>query len=144
MAAEQNTNSPLKIVNLKNGGEVPLIIVTTTLISLESVYTDGIDGYLASYDLKSSCADPKYQITYSSSLKILNGLGLLEKNKCSHHIKDIVLSSFEGDALNLRLVSPLNPEQIALQPIADPNLENSNPNSDQFYGDIKVEAHLDL
>lgn len=98
----------MQMIKLKNGTEeaAPLVMVTNAL--LKNLWNSGIGGLTTVSDLVQICRrDPKYS-KFGENEEVLKQLKLLQPDGQPHNsIRNIVLSSFTGEGLNLEFVSPI-------------------------------------
>jgi len=98
----------MQITKLKNGTEEAAPLVTVTMVSIQHLWDSGLPGVLALSDLVQICRrDPKYQ-KFGSNEDTLKKLALLQSRGDVHDsIRNIVLSAFSGEGLELTLGSPV-------------------------------------
>ena len=93
---------------LRNGTEVHNAVVMTTTLSLDALEGRGMAGMLAVYDLYQLASNADYRVS-PESFDMLVGIGLLEKDGNLHaDTAAVVLSSYAGDGVDFRRVSPLS------------------------------------
>jgi hypothetical protein len=97
----------MNILKLKNGSEEPEPLVVTTMMTLEHLMS-GFPGVLMASDLAQICReDPNYS-KFGDNEEQLQRLALLQGDGKPHNsVRNIVLSAFVGEGLELRLVSPV-------------------------------------
>lgn len=97
----------MQMAKLKNGSEEAFVLVTTTMMALESLM-NGFPGVLMASDLVQICrADPTYS-KFGDHEEKLQQLALLQSDGKPHEsIRNIVLSAFTGEGLGLKLVNPI-------------------------------------
>jgi hypothetical protein len=99
-------NEALKLVRLKNGFELPLVLVKVTMLSLGHLMQS---NPIAFYELVMKCRDLKH-VFWGDTGKVLKNLGLLEpwdSNTPQKSIRIIVLAAVEGEGLKMKLTSPI-------------------------------------
>lgn len=99
----------MKVVKLTNGSEEALAHVITVTLSLKSLASDGIAGYTKLYDLREVCRDGSYWNRVSSTNRnALQTLSLVDSHGQVHDsIRNIVLSSVDGEGADMALVNPV-------------------------------------
>ena len=97
----------MKMVTLRNGAQEAEVLVTSVMKSLNKLMSDFI-GTLQAYDLYMICRqDPSYR-KYLDNEKKLQELNLLNENgQPPNLVRNVVLSAFQPDGLELKLVSPV-------------------------------------
>ena len=93
----------METVILKNDTEELKVLVQTTMISLENLVNT---NPIAAYELVEMCKDVNHK-PFGNVGNILEDLGLVNSGQVHTSIKNIVLSAFEGDGINLRLTFPI-------------------------------------
>jgi len=100
----------IKTVRLKNDSEEAIAVVNTTMLSLNMLAERGFAGITQLYDLVMICRNPSYKIG-EKNLKSLQELKLLESDGQPHDtVKNVVLSAVSGEALGMKISSPLKTE----------------------------------
>lgn len=95
----------VKLKNSKIEVEVGLVKVVTH--SLQTLWAEDLSGMLIAYDLVMRCKNPAYQM-FSDHEERLKDLFLLRVDGLLNPtIQAIVLASFEGEDLEMELVSPI-------------------------------------
>jgi hypothetical protein len=93
----------MKTVQLAHGEEV-VVLVKVTLLSLDHLIKDNPIGF---YELVMKCRDPQHSIWGDQQGK-LQELSLVQPDGRVHQsIRNVVLSSVQGDGLEMVLTSPL-------------------------------------
>ncbi len=116
----QYADPALGMVKLKNGAEEHLGVVRAVYISLISLMET---KPITFYELVMKARDPKHQLFSDRIRQDLQDLGLLESDDSMHDsIRNIVVSSAEGEDLDMRLVSP-----IAADPALDQDQGPAGP-----------------
>jgi len=88
---------------LKNGTEEVQPLVKVTMMTLNRL----VGKYpLAAYDLVELCKSTQYK-PLGDSNSILEKYCLIINGEVHDSIKNIVLSAFEGEGINLKLTSPI-------------------------------------
>jgi len=107
----QDSGNPLSPVRLKNGDEVPEVMVKVVMLSLKTLN----ETYpIAFYELVMACRDREH-VLFGNSHEILARLTLIEeiddtgRPRIHDLTRSIVLSAAEGEELDMRLVSPVAP-----------------------------------
>lgn len=96
--------SGLTIVTLKNGSTEPLSAVVVLTTILEDLFTN---KPTVAYELVMICRDRTHTI-WGSIAGQLRDLALLQADGRVHDsIRNIVLSSVEGDGMRMTLVNPI-------------------------------------
>ena len=94
----------MEIVKLRNGSEEPKPIVVATILSLKSLMET---KPITFYELVMKCRDRNHQL-FGVSSQDLKALRLIGEDESVHEsIRNIVLSSAEGDGLDMKFVSPI-------------------------------------
>ncbi len=95
---------------------VPRAIVLTVALNLEGLWDEGMGGMLACSDLVELCKNPghidKMRSVERETLESLSLLGM--DGSIDEAIKAIVLSSFDGDGLDMTYVGP---QRATVQPV---------------------------
>lgn len=97
----------MKMIVLKNGAKEPepsVVVITTNLRLL----LNSASGAIALYELAQLCKDEKHRL-FGTTGKILEQFRLIENGYVHDTTRNIVLSSVEGEGLQMRLVSPIKP-----------------------------------
>jgi hypothetical protein len=95
----------MKIVKLKNGSEEAMVLVTATMLALQSLLlqTDAI----AFCELVMKCRGSAHEL-FGNTQEVLKKLSLVDQNGEVHDsTRNIVLSAAVGEGLNLSLQSPI-------------------------------------
>lgn len=91
---------------LRNGAEVHNAVVMTTTLSLDALESKGMAGMLAVYHLHQLASNANYRVS-PESFDMLVGIGLLREDGSLHaDTAAVVLSSYAGDGVDFRRVSP--------------------------------------
>jgi hypothetical protein len=94
----------MKTITLKNGTQEPYSLVAIVTISLKMLI---MEDPICFYELVMKCRDHNHEFFGNTSLR-LGQLGLTDDaGNVSRQIRNIVLSSVEGDGLDMRLGSPI-------------------------------------
>ena len=95
----------MESVKLHNGAEEASVLVSVVMMSLNSLWDEGLPGVLAVYDLHQLCQNRNYQAMHIARLKELN----LVSNDGSIHdsIRNIVMSAIQGEGMEMTLSSPI-------------------------------------
>lgn len=100
----------MEMLRLNNDSSEPKISVATTMMSIRSLWDQGITGICAVSDLYERCRDPNHQIA-NGELKTLQGLALIQPDGRIHDtIKNVVLSAITGESSDIALGSPIKQE----------------------------------
>ena len=96
------------MVKLRNGSEELKILVNAIHLNLQAILTKHPISF---YDLVTLARDKNYKI-FPPNAKCLIQLGLLNEGQPGEYhmhdsIKSIILSSVEGDMLDMKLVDPI-------------------------------------
>ena len=96
------------MTKLKNGTEEPQPMVSVAMMSINDLWASGIPGITALSDLVQICRnDPTYK-KFGTNEDTLKKLALLQANGQPHDlVRNIVLSAFTGEGLDLELGSPI-------------------------------------
>lgn len=105
---------PMKIVELRNGGEGPMSIITAIVTSLVSMMEGDMLAKLAFIEFVRFCQagknNPGVKKISQKSVAILDRLKLIEvideKVRVPDLVSDTVLSAVEGQGFAFRIVSP--------------------------------------
>lgn len=101
-------------VTLKDGSEVPLIILNWTKQNLESVKQQDSKALT---ELAKKCQDVNYKFTedpFGKSRALLKTNFLIDKNEEVHpNVRKIVLNSIVRESTPLKWVDPLQSKQIS-------------------------------
>lgn len=93
----------METVILKNNTEAPKVLVSTTMIALENIVNT---NPIAAYELVELCKDTSHK-PFGNAGKILEDFSLVNNGQVRESIKNIVLSAFEGDGLDMHLTFPI-------------------------------------
>jgi len=88
---------------LKNGTEEVQPLVKVTMMTLHKLANE---YPLAAYDLVELCKSTQYK-PFGGNNSILENYSLIINGEVPDSIKNIVLSAFEGEGINLKLTSPI-------------------------------------
>lgn len=96
------------MTKLKNGAKEASPLVAVTMTSITHLWESGLPGVLTLSDFVQICRnDPKYR-KFGRNEDDLKQLNLLRLDGSVHEsIRNIVLSAFSGEGLNLELRSPI-------------------------------------
>jgi hypothetical protein len=96
----------LVVTHLRNGDEVPAVVVTTTMLSLQKLLAE---QPIAFFELVEVCRDPLHKLfgNTGSTLYYSYGLATSPAGDIHEMVRSIVLSAVTGDGFNLSLGSPL-------------------------------------
>ncbi len=95
------------LADLRNGSRESMPVVTTTFLGLEGLMERGLAGGLALGELHKKAVDPAYQIE-SAYVQPLQEFSLLDsRGNLLDAVRNIVLSSIEGQGSEIRLVNPV-------------------------------------
>lgn len=92
-----------EMVLLKNGERVPKPVVITTWMTLDLLLKEDISSLLCLID---KAKDPDYELP-SRVEKKLTELAMLEDGSIHDMVRSVILSSVEGEDLEIRLVNPV-------------------------------------
>lgn len=93
----------METVILKNNTKEPKVLVSTTMITLENLVNT---NPIATYELVELCKDASHK-AFGNAGKILEDFSLVNNGQVHESIKNIVLSAFEGDGLDMHLTFPI-------------------------------------
>ena len=94
-------------VNLKNGTSELRILVVSTYGILKKMLDD-MEGAIAFYELVEVCKNPSHQVFSSKQKEYLISRALMQSDGRIHQsVRNIVLSSVQGEGLELSLVNPI-------------------------------------
>ena len=96
-------------VQLRNGSTEPATIVKAVSIALKSLFESGHLGVLAFHDLVMLCRNPDREETNSTRMTIdtLKEKGFVQEDgTVNESTRNVVLSSAEGDGLEMQFISP--------------------------------------
>ena len=94
------------MLKLKNGSEEEKDLIAVTMSSLENL----VQTYpIVAYELVEVCRNPAHKL-FGNSGNRLQELGLMQNGIVHDRLKNIVLSAFEGEGLNLKLTFPVKSE----------------------------------
>lgn len=93
----------MEIVKLKNGAEEADIAVKVTMMSLNMLMET---NPIAAYELVQICKNPNHKM-FGNTEEVLVDLSLLSEDGVHSVIKNVVMSAFEGEGLDMCLTSPL-------------------------------------
>jgi hypothetical protein len=105
----QDSGNPLATVRLKNGEEVPDVVVKVLMISLTKLIGS---NPIAFYELVMACRNPAEHILFGNTSEMLVQMNLIEsvdeagRARIHDTTRSIVLSASEGGEHDMRLVSP--------------------------------------
>ena len=109
----------MDIVRLKNGSEEPYPIVAVITMSLGDMLDQGLPGVLSAYDLVERCKNSKYQMSEDTEKDLIKQ-SLLQRDGQPHSsIRNIVLSSIQGEGLEMKFVDPIDRTTRTQQPSAE-------------------------
>ena len=94
----------MKVAKLRNGSVEQAMLVRGTMSSLMRLFSE---DPLAFYELVQKCRNKNHAIFSPVQVKTLEDSGLLTNNSVHNSIQNIVLSSVEGEGLDMKLVSPV-------------------------------------
>lgn len=92
----------IKLVKLKNGSEEPITLVNLVFRVLENLLNNEVMVFI---ELVCKCRNPQHKLLVGE--KRLQELSLMENGIIHNSIRNIVLSSIEGEGLGLCLISPV-------------------------------------
>lgn len=96
-------------IRLKNGADEALPLVSVIYNNLHLMVSEGGIHF---YELVMKCRNRNHQF-FGNAQEKLHALGFIQADGSIHDsIRNIVLSSVEGDGMNMSLVSPIKTEQI--------------------------------
>lgn len=96
----------IKMMKLKNGSEEPQPIVLTTMIAIQALWKEGLNGILCLADLHSICVG-KGQRVSTQNLEKLKNLALLDSEfRPPTSIRNVVLSAINGEGLSMSIGNP--------------------------------------
>lgn len=103
----------MKEVKLKNGSSEVTALVADCTLSLRRLADSGIPGITQLYDLREMCRDRSYGLKVSSTnWDALRQLSLVDGGRSNVQIhgslRNIVLSSIDGEGMEMRLVDPVD------------------------------------
>lgn len=93
----------MTIANLKNGAEEDGALVTVVMIGLENLMNS---NPIAACELVEMCKNNAHK-PFGNAGAVLGELGLLIDGTVHGSVRNIVLSAFEGEGLNMRLTNPM-------------------------------------
>lgn len=97
----------MEIANLKNGSSELLSVVKIVTMHLKELMS-GMPGVITVFELHSKCVNPQHEIFSKDHFDLLISLGLIQADGLIHSsIRNIVLSSFEGEGFDLALINPI-------------------------------------
>lgn len=97
------TDDTLEEIELKNGTTAPKALIVTTTLALDSLLSV---NPMAFYEFHEKCKDDSHEI-FGALENTIEACGLMQDGKIHDSVKNIALCSFEGEELELSLVSPL-------------------------------------
>jgi hypothetical protein len=99
----------LEMVLLHNGAQEPLASVRTTFMALENLWSGGLTGQMAAYDLQAIAAgSPDARHVDAKTKKLLIDHALLTADGSIHStVKNVVLSSLHGEGGDFSLRRPV-------------------------------------
>lgn len=107
--------SSLTMATLRDGSQVPQVVVVTTSTNLRAATEE---NYVALFDLVEKCKDASYQFVvnpFGASKAILKKWALIDGSEKVHEdVRKIVLNSIEGEGLSLKLVNPLKSKNVTV------------------------------
>lgn len=90
-------------VTLKSGVKTTHSLVACVMLTLQALFDE---QPIAFSELVARCRRPDYALRRGSAA-ILERSGLLERGTVPDAVREIVLAAVHGDALTLRLISPV-------------------------------------
>lgn len=93
----------METVILKNNTEEAKVLVQATMVSLDDLVNT---NPIAAYELVDLCKDASHK-PFGNTGSILEDLSLVDNGKVHEYIKNVVLSAFEGEGIDLHLTNPL-------------------------------------
>jgi hypothetical protein len=93
----------MELVKLKNGSEEARVLVVATNLSIKTLMEK---NPMAFYDLVEKCRNKDYKF-FGDNEKILEDLSLINNGRPHESIRNIILSSVEGEGLEMTLTSPI-------------------------------------
>jgi len=94
----------MQLLKLRNGSEEPKPAVITTMQSLKALFESNV---MAAYELRELCRNPNH-IIFGDLDDELRALALIQSDNSIHDsIRNIVMCAFEGEGLDMTLVSPI-------------------------------------
>lgn len=101
-------SAAMSVVKLRNGAEAPAVMVTVTMLALESLlFTNPV----ALYELVTSCRDPRH-VLFGNTGAVLIERSLVQsvdeagRGRLESYVRDIVLSGVTGDGGAMYLCNP--------------------------------------
>lgn len=101
------------IVTLKNGAQASTSLVAVTMISLRKLLENERGGAIAFYELVEKCRKPDHKL-WGSTGELL-GCFMDGSGQVQNTLRSIILAASEGEGLDLKLVSPVEPGSDAAQ-----------------------------
>ncbi|MBF0570546.1 MAG: hypothetical protein HQL12_01620 [Candidatus Omnitrophica bacterium] len=129
-----HADAAMVIAKLRNGSEEYLSAVNLIFVSLKTLMEEGFLGALALYELHQKALNPSHKIDeeYSQPLRELN---LVQSDGELHDTtKNIVLSSIDGEGLDMHLVKPVVSTRDAAMAV---NLEDAKSKLRDILGDLE-------
>lgn len=103
---QQAQATQLQLVTLKNGAQVPQVLVVTTMMNLTRLINS---NPIAFYELVQKCRDNNHQM-FGNTKEIAVSLALMDRSGSVHRtVKDVVLSAVQGDDFDMTLGNPIAP-----------------------------------
>lgn len=93
-------------VRLKNGAKEAEVIVKVVMISLDNLV---VSNPVAAYELVEMCKDRTHK-PFGNTSTVLKEFALITDDGVHDSIRNIVLSAFVGDGLDMHLEYPVNTE----------------------------------
>ncbi len=94
----------MKVLKLRNGSEEAPPLVSVTMVSLERLFQE---KPIVAYELRELCKNPAHKL-FGKAGDDLKALNLVQPDGRVHDsIRNIVLSAFEGEGLEMHMVSPV-------------------------------------
>lgn len=97
----------MELIKLKNGTEEAKSLIAAVEMSTNRLLSDGFPYPMAFWELVRACKDVTYEPNHLITIELVL-LGLMERDGRVHEsVKNIVLSSVEGEGLDMKLVPPV-------------------------------------
>lgn len=102
-----------EVVRLRNGSELPKALAMVGLSQLlPLIKSQDLQDHLALYELREKARNPNHKFFGTLGEK-LRSLGLVdESGQVPSYVKDLVLSSAQGEGLDVRYVNPIAKTQV--------------------------------
>ncbi|HUD02610.1 MAG TPA: hypothetical protein VMR46_01130 [Candidatus Paceibacterota bacterium] len=97
----------MEMLALKNGSSVPKPAVIAIMMSVNSLWEEGLGGMCAVIDLVDRCKNPNHKIADDVMLQLKASRLIEPEGRIHEAVKDVVLSATEGEGVEMTIGSPV-------------------------------------